>query len=216
MGVLNRVWFSNGCGIVASTQKFLLLPLKLVHQSPVPRQFVIIFCQAASQLCQLVPLNFCLYMAERQLLVQGIHCNKSFLYLLRLPLTTSQRLTSLLLLLMLMVVLMVLVVVVVMLVVTIMCSGWTVDNPQARTAVKNGEGTAAVFMVTVGMFGMLSMVGMVMTKLSRVVVDGVEGRCLLLVDDCPSAVLVVVVVVVVVVLSFWIKMDCALNVLQLR
>merc|ERR1712130_978990 len=206
MGVLNRVWFSNGCGIVASTQKFLLLPLKLVHQSPVPRQFVIIFCQAASQLCQLVPLNFCLYMAERQLLVQGIHCNKSFLYLLRLPLTTSQRLTSLLLLLMLMVVLMVLVVVVVMLVVTIMCSGWTVDNPQARTAVKNGEGTAAVFMVTVGMFG----------KLSMVVVDGVEGRCLLLVDDCPSAVLVVVVVVVVVVLSFWIKMDCALNVLQLR
>merc|ERR1712130_967858 len=198
MGVLNRVWFSNGCGIVASTQKVLLLPLKLVHQSPVPRQFVLIFCQAASQLCQLVPLNFCLYMAERQLLVQGIHCNKSFLYLLRLPLTTSQRLTSLLLLLMLMVV--------VMLVMTIMCSGWTVDNPQARTAVKNGEGTAAVFMVTVGMVGML------MTKLSRVVVDGVEGRCLLLVDDCPSAVLVVVVVVV----SFWIKMDCALNVLQLR
>ena len=106
-----------------------------------------------------------------------------------------------------------LMVVVVVLVVTIMCSGWTVDNPQARTAV-NGEGTAAVFMVTVSMVGMLSMVSMVgmvsmvMTKLSRVVVDGVEGRCLLLVDDCPSAVVDVV--------SFWIKMDCALNVLQLR
>ena len=99
-----------------------------------------------------------------------------------------------------------LMVVVVVLVVTIMCSGWTVDDPQARTAV-NREGTAAVFMVTVSMVGMLSMVSMVMTKLSRVVVDGVEGRCLLLVDDCPSAVLVV---------SFWIKMDCALNVLQLR
>ena len=101
---------------------------------------------------------------------------------------------------------------VVVLVVTIICSGWTVDNPQARTAV-NGEGTAAVFMVTVSMVGMLSMVSMVMTKLSRVVVDGVEGRCLLLVDDCPSAVVVVVVDDVV---SFWIKMDCALNVLQLR
>ena len=95
---------------------------------------------------------------------------------------------------------------------TIMCSGWTVDDPQARTAV-NREGTAAVFMVTVSMVGMLSMVSMVMTKLSRVVVDGVEGRCLLLVDDCPS---VVVVVVVDDVVSFWIKMDCALNVLQLR
>ena len=105
-----------------------------------------------------------------------------------------------------------LMVVVVVLVVTIMCSGWTVDDPQARTAV-NGEGTAAVFMVTVSMVGMLSMVSMVMTKLSRVVVDGVEGRCLLLVDDCPSAVVVVVVDDVV---SFWIKMDCALNVLQLR
>ena len=97
---------------------------------------------------------------------------------------------------------------------TIMCSGWTVDDPQARTAVDR-EGTAAVFMVIVSMVGMLSMVSMVMTKLSRVVVDGVEGRCLLLVDDCPSAVLVVVVVVDDVV-SFWIKMDCALNVLQLR
>ena len=47
-----------------------------------------------------------------------------------------------------------------MVVVAIICWGWPVDNPQARTAV-DGEGTAAVFIVSMGS----------MTKLSRVVVD---------------------------------------------
>ena len=102
-------------------------------------------------------------------------------HLLRLPLAASQRLASLLLLLMLMmqmmlmlvvlVVLVVLMLMVLVLVVTIICSGWAVDNPQARTAVVvDREGTAAVFMVNM-MISMASMVCMVMTKLSRVVVD---------------------------------------------
>ena len=75
-------------------------------------------------------------------------------HLLRLPLAASQRLASLLLLLMLM---MLLRLVMLMVVMALICWGWTVDNPQTRTALGR-EGTAAVFIVS-------------MSKLSRVVVD---------------------------------------------
>ena len=100
------------------------------------------------------------------------------MHLLRLPLATGQRLASLLLLLMVVVLRLLMVVMVVvllrlvmlMLVVAITCWGWTVDNPQAWTAVVHsvdGEGAAAVFVVS-----LVSMVSMVsMGKLSRVAVD---------------------------------------------
>ena len=104
-------------------------------------------------------------------------CKKWFWHLLRLPLATSQRLASLLLILMLVVLMVVLVLllvlVVVVVVVAIICLGWTVDNPQARTALGR-DGTATVFMVIVSMISMISMVSMVsmvMNKHSRVVVD---------------------------------------------
>ena len=66
-----------------------------------------------------------------------------------------------------------LVLVVVVVVVAVICLGWTVDNPQARTALGR-DGTATVFMVIVSMVSMISMVSMVsmvMNKHSRVVVD---------------------------------------------
>ena len=75
------------------------------------------------------------------------------------------------------------------------CLGWTVDNPQEVRTALDREGTAAVFIFST----------VVMGKVSGVVVDRVEGCCLLLVVDCRG-----------VVVGFWIKMDRAFNVLQLR
>ena len=60
--------------------------------------------------------------------------------------------------------------VVVVVVVAVICLGWTVDNPKARTALDR-DGTAAVFMVIVSMVSMICMVSMVMIKHFRVVVD---------------------------------------------
>ena len=109
-------------------------------------------------------------------------CKKCSWHLLRLPLATSQRLASLLLMLMLVglvvvllvvLVLLLVLVVVVVVVVAVVCLRWTVDNPQARTALGR-DGTATVFMVIVSMVSMISMVSMVsmvMNKHSRVVVD---------------------------------------------
>ena len=107
----------------------------------------------------------------------------------------------LLMVMMLVVLLRLVMLVVLMVVVAIICWGWTVDNSQARTAVVHSvdrERAAAVFIVS-----LVSMSSM--SKLSVVVIDRVEGSCLLLVVDCCCAVV-----------GFWIKMDGAFHVLQLR
>ena len=76
---------------------------------------------------------------------------------------------------------MLMVVIVVMVIVVL---GRSVDNPQTSRVVGLQRGrAAAVFlhlMVNIGRF----MVGVVVAKLSRALVDDVEGRCLLLVVDC--------------------------------
>ena len=102
-------------------------------------------------------------------------------HLLGLPLATSQRLARLRFLVLLMVLLVLMVVIVVMVIVVL---GRSVDNPQTSRVVGLQRGrAAAVFlhlMVNIGRF----MVGVVVAKLSRALVDDVEGRCLLLVVDC--------------------------------
>ena len=100
---------------------------------------------------------------------------------------------------------MLMVVIVVMVIVGL---GRSVDNPQTRVVGLQRGRAAAVFlhlMVNIGRF----MVGVVVAKLSsRALVDGVEGRCLLLVVDCSR-----LVDRVVVRLSF--EVHRALHVLQL-
>ena len=61
--------------------------------------------------------------------------------------------------------------------------GRSVDNPQTRVVGLQRGRAAAVFLhlvVNIGRF----LVSVVVAKLSRALVDGVEGRCLLLVVDC--------------------------------
>ena len=86
--------------------------------------------------------------------------------------------------------------------------GRSVDNPQTGVVGLQRGRAAAVFLhlvVNIGRF----LVGVVVAKLSsRALVDGVEGRCLLLVVDCSR-----VVDRVVVRLSF--EVHRALHVLQL-
>ena len=128
-------------------------------------------------------------------------------HLLGLSLATSQRLARLRFLVLLMVLLVLMVVIVVLMV--IVGLGRSVDNPQTSRVVGLQRGrAAAVFLhlvVNIGRF----LVGVIVAKLSsRALVDGVEGRCLLLVVDCSR-----VVDRVVVRLSF--EVHRALHVLQL-
>ena len=125
-------------------------------------------------------------------------------HLLGLPLATSQRLARLRFLVLLVVLLVLMVVIVVMVIVVL---GRSVDNPQTRVVGLQRGRAAAVFlhlMVNIGRF----MVGVVVAKLSRALVDDVEGRCLLLVVDCSR-----LVDRVVVRLAF--EVHRALHVLQL-
>ena len=125
-------------------------------------------------------------------------------HLLGLPLATSQRLARLRFLVLLMVLLVLMVVIVVMVIVVL---GRSVDNPQTRVVGLQRGRAAAVFlhlMVNIGRF----MVGVVVAKLSRALVDDVEGRCLLLVVDCSRLVDRVVV-------RLSLEVHRALHVLQL-
>ena len=124
-------------------------------------------------------------------------------HLLGLPLATSQRLARLRFLVLLMMLLVLMVVIVVMVIVGF---GRSVDNPQTRVVGLQRGRAAAVFLhLVVNRF----MVSVVVAKLSsRALVDGVEGRCLLLVVDCSR-----LVDRVVVRLSF--EVHRALHVLQL-
>ena len=101
-------------------------------------------------------------------------------HLLGLPLATSQRLARLRFLVLLMMLLVLMVVIVVLMV--IVGLGRSVDNPQTRVVGLQRGRAAAVFLhLVVNRF----MVSVVVAKLSsRALVDGVEGRCLLLVVDC--------------------------------
>ena len=95
--------------------------------------------------------------------------------------------------------------IVVIVVMVVVGLGRSVDNPQTRVVGLQRGRAAAVFLhLMVNRF----MVGVVVAKLSRALVDGVEGRCLLLVVDCSR-----LVDRVVVRLSF--EVHRALHVLQL-
>ena len=126
-------------------------------------------------------------------------------HLLGLPLATSQRLARLRFLVLLMMLLVLMVVIVVMVIVGF---GRSVDNPQTRVVGLQRGRAAAVFLhlvVNIGRF----LVGVVVAKLSsRALVDGVEGRCLLLVVDCSRLVDRVVV-------RLSLEVHRALHVLQL-
>ena len=99
-------------------------------------------------------------------------------------------------------------VVMVMIVVMVVVGlGRSVDNPQTGVVGLQRGRAAAVFLhlvVNIDRF----LVGVVVAKLSRALVDGVEGRCLFLVVDCSR-----LVDRVVVRLSF--EVHRALHVLQL-
>ena len=126
-------------------------------------------------------------------------------HLLGLPLATSQRLARLRFLVLLMVLLVLMVVIVVMVIVVL---GRSVDNPQTSRVVGLQRGrAAAVFLLLVVNIGRF-MVGVVVAKLSRALVDDVEGRCLLLVVDCSRLVDRVVV-------RLSLEVHRALHVLQL-
>ena len=144
-------------------------------------------------------------MSEFLILCQQQHFLMKMKHLLGLPLATSQRLARLRFLVLLMVLLVLMVVIVVMVIVGL---GRSVDNPQTRVVGLQRGRAAAVFLhlvVNIGRF----LVGVVVAKLSsRALVDGVEGRCLLLVVDCSR-----LVDRVVVRLSF--EVHRALHVLQL-
>ena len=118
-------------------------------------------------------------MSEFLILCQQQHFLMKMKHLLGLPLATSQRLARLRFLVLLMMLLVLMVVIVVM---VILGFGRSVDNPQTRVVGLQRGRAAAVFLhLVVNRF----MVGVVVAKLSsRALVDGVEGRCLLLVVDC--------------------------------